>query len=78
MATLKGLEKEVNELKAKVSTLAKSRSKQWWIVAGVGLVLIVVLLITVFKNKPSEDLEGIKKRNRTPEKVEPVFRQPGS
>ena len=50
MATVKQLEQQFTELKAFV----QARSRTWLIIAGIALVLIIVLLFTIFKNKGRE------------------------
>jgi Na+-transporting methylmalonyl-CoA/oxaloacetate decarboxylase gamma subunit len=49
--TLKQLEARLN----KVEGFVKARSRTWLIVAGVGLVLLVILFIAVFRNKGKVD-----------------------
>lgn len=49
--TIKQLEKKLIELEGKVSTFTKSRSTPWLVMAGAGLVLIIILWLTVFRNK---------------------------
>lgn len=47
--TIKQLEAEVNEQLAEIRHKLKQKSKYWLIAAGVAMVLIIILLITVFK-----------------------------
>jgi hypothetical protein len=70
--TLQQLEATVNEQLAEVRNTLRKRSITWLVLAGVGLVLLIVLWFTVLKPKPTTDprvpelqreIDGLKQNN---------------